>query len=143
MSFSSQIPDSFAIGVQSCLDKCKLQRPAQPKTQQQPRVIGNGFPAPNTTRREVGDNLNKRSEVPEEPLTSTSPVTSILSAANVQSLGELVFLLKIVLGVMLSGYVFTWVYFVLPTWRNRKLQAELEARAAAASLSATLQDVKA
>lgn len=78
--------------------------------------------------------------MPEEPVTPPpSKASSLLSAANVQTLEELVFLLKIVVGVMLSGYVFTWVYFVLPTWRNRKLQSELEARAAAA----LLQDIKA
>ena len=108
-----------------------------------PRVIGNGFPAPNNTRRDINAILNKRSEVPVETLepmtSSSSSMTSLFSAANVQTLDELVFLLKIVVGVMLSGYVFTWVYFVIPTWRNRKLQAELQARAAAAAL----QDVKA
>ncbi|KAF9649044.1 RmlC-like cupin, partial [Thelephora ganbajun] len=32
-----QIPDTFALGVQSCLDKCKIQRGGdQPKKQQQP-----------------------------------------------------------------------------------------------------------
>jgi len=130
------IPDTFAIGVQTCLDTCKIQRTTQPKTQQQPRVVGNGF-----TRRDLSS-FNKRSEIPEEPIASPSAITSLLSAANVESLGELVFLLKLVIGVMLSGYVFTWAYFVLPAWRNRKLQAELEARAAAASLSASLQDIK-
>ena len=31
-----QIPDTFALGVQSCLDKCKIKRGDQPKYQQQP-----------------------------------------------------------------------------------------------------------
>jgi uncharacterized BrkB/YihY/UPF0761 family membrane protein len=85
--------------------------------------------------------LNKRSQTQEEPIDSPSSISSLLSATNLQSLEELIFLLKIVLCVMVSGYVFTWVYFVLPTWRNRKLQAELQARAAAAALS--VQNVKA
>ena len=49
------------------------------------------------------------------------------------SFEELVFFLKLVLCVLLSGYVFVWAYFVIPTWRNRKLQAELQARAVAPS----------
>jgi oxalate decarboxylase/phosphoglucose isomerase-like protein (cupin superfamily) len=130
------IPDTFAIGIQSCLTRCNIQRTAQPTTQQVPRVIGNGFPAPNTTRRDESS-LNKR-QISEEPVVSPTPVSSALFAANLQSLGELVFLLKIVVCVMLSGYVFTWAYFVLPTWRNRKLQAELQAHA----VSAPPQDIK-
>lgn len=150
-----QIPDTFAIGVQTCLDTCKLQRTPQPQTQLVPRVIGNGFPAPNNSRRENEGSLVKRYENPEElveeelvemePVVTSSPSTfsSLISAADVQTLGELIFLLKIVMGVMLSGYVFTWVYFVIPTWRSRKLHAELQARAAAAALSAPRQDIKA
>jgi len=131
---SQSIPDTFAIGVQSCLDRCGLQRPAQQKTQQQPRVIGNGFPAPNTTRREEAS-LNKRSQVSEEPVVPPPANPSLLFSANLQTLEELVFLLKIVICVMLSGYVFTWAYFVLPAWRNRNLQARAP--------SSLLQDVKA
>jgi len=127
------IPDTFAIGIQSCLDRCRIQRTAQPTTQQVPRVIGNGFPASNSSRRDEGS-LNKRSEESEEPVASPTPVSSVLFAANLQTLGELVFLLKIVICVMLSGYVFTWAYFVLPTWRNRKLEAR--------AVSAPAQDIK-
>jgi len=139
---SQAIPDTFAIGVQSCLDTCKLQRTTQPKTQQQPRVIGNGFPPPNNTRRDTELSFNKRAEVPNEPVASPSTISSLLTAANLQTLEELVFLLKIVIFVMLSGYVFTWAYFVLPTWRNRRLRAEHQARADAYP-SVPFQDVKA
>jgi hypothetical protein len=139
-SFFPQIPDTFAIGVQTCLDKCKIQRTAQPKTQQQPRVVGNGFPAPNNTRRDNEENLNKRAEAPETPEFSEVPVTrpstisTILASANAQTLEEIAFLLKAVIGVLLTGYVLAWVYFVVPAWRNRRLQA---------SPIALAQDVKA
>lgn len=125
---AQSIPDSFAVGVQACLQKCNIQRPNQPKTEQQPRVIGNGFPAPNSTRRDLEElnNFNKRSEVPEtseEAVTRSSTVASLLSSANAQTLQEIAFLLKAVIGVLLSGYVFAWIYFVVPAWKNRRLQA--------------------
>lgn len=121
---SQAIPDTFALGVQSCLQKCNIQRGNQPKTQQQPRVIGNGFSTPNATRRDL-EELNKRAEVPvtpEEPATRSYTVASILAAANAQTLEEIAFLLKAVIGVLLSGYVFAWIYFVVPAWKNRRLQ---------------------
>jgi hypothetical protein len=100
--------------------------------QQQPRVIGNGFPTGNEKyRRDDEENLSKRSETPEKPVTSTNRIASILSSANAQTLEEIAFLLKLVIGVLLTGYFFAWIYFVIPSWRNRRLQAELQARAPA------------
>lgn len=131
------IPDAMVLGVQSCLDRCKIQRGNQPKTQQQPRVLGNGFPAPNSTRREVHE-MEKRSEVPvipdvPEAITRSSSIPSFLGSANAQTLEEIAFLLKAVICVLLSGYVLAWVYFVIPSWRNRRLQAELAARGVASA----------
>lgn len=131
------IPDAMVLGVQSCLDRCKIQRGNQPKTQQQPRVIGNGFPAPNSTRsnstRRDEHEMAKRSEVPdvsaEETITRSIP--NFFASANARTLEEIAFLLKAVICVLLSGYVLAWVYFVIPSWRNRRLQAELEARGVA------------
>jgi oxalate decarboxylase/phosphoglucose isomerase-like protein (cupin superfamily) len=124
---AKSVPDSFALGVQTCLQKCNIQRGDQPKTQQQPRVLGNGFPT-GAARRDLEElnNFNKRSEVPEtseEPVTRSSTVASLLSSANAQTLQEIAFLLKAVIGVLLSGYVFAWLYFVVPAWKNRRLQA--------------------
>lgn len=141
---AQSIPDSFAIGLQSCLDACKLtpSRASQPKTQQQPRVIGNGFTSGNSTRREESE-LSKRAEEDEtpvfedeeiptfeedelfvEPLIPVAPPSDdyayFLAAANAEALRELVVLLKAVILVMLSGYVFTWVYFVLPALRRSR-----------------------
>jgi len=149
------IPDSFAIGVQSCLTKCNIQNTtAQPKTQQQPRVLGNGFDT-NSARKRSGEpskrseeavRVLKRSvgiqEQEEQVVATPATMSSILSSVNPQTIGELVFLLKIVIGVMLAGYVFTWAYFVVPTWKYRRMQAQLEAQAAASSY-ARLQDDKA
>jgi hypothetical protein len=144
---AQSIPDSFAIGVQSCLDKCKIQRGTQPKTQQQPRVLGNGFLATNTTTNTSGMNHTRRSnedsynEAPEAQATPTLTIFTLLSSTDAQTLGELVFLLKIVICVLLSGYVFVWAYFVAPAWKNRKARAELQARTAASPLT-PVQDVK-
>jgi hypothetical protein len=41
----SKIPDSFALGIQSCLDKCGIQRGSQPTAQRQPRVSANALPS--------------------------------------------------------------------------------------------------
>jgi len=40
----SKIPDNFALGIQSCLDRCGIKRGDQPTTQRQPRVAGNELP---------------------------------------------------------------------------------------------------
>lgn len=188
-----QIPDTFALGVQSCLDKCKIERDDQPKKQQQPRVSGNEFPSNTSTgnsddmgkpddksdghdgsknqttpstggasppshrnrRDEQKDNSGakkyhddgnsnhqKWSDVPEDRVAATSAVSSLISSADARTLEELVFFLKLIFCVLLSGYVFVWAYFVIPTWRDRRLQVELQARAAV-SPSAPIQGVKA
>jgi len=136
---AKSIPDTFAIGVQSCLDKCKIQRGDQPKSQQQPRGGGNEFPA-GKKRSGPGydDSKLKRSDDAEDRSTPASAISSLISSANVQSLEQLVFSLKLVLGVLLSGYVFVWVYFIVPAWRNRRLQARTPIPP-----SVPVQDVKA
>ena len=95
-------------------------------TQQQPRVIGNGFPGGNSRRDAPEENLSKRSQVTEEPATTppSFTVSSILTSANPQTLEEIAFLLKLVVGVLLSGYLFAWIYFVIPAWKSRRLQAQ-------------------
>lgn len=134
------------MGIQSCLTKCNIKNTTQPTTQQQPRVLGNGFTTdPALARRRNLDEshfMKRSQDVQEQVPTTPTTVYSILSSANPQSIGELVFLLKIVIGVMLAGYLFTWVYFVIPTWKYRRMQAEIQAQAAA-STYARLQDDKA
>jgi len=122
-----QIPDTFALGVQSCLDKCKIQRGDQLKAQQQPRVEGNQFPSGNGTSNNSTDHHQKRSEVAED---RTSPILSPVVPAESQALRELIFSLRLILCVLFSGYVLVWVYFVLPAWRNHRLQTELQAQRA-------------
>ena len=89
-------------------------------------------------------NYQKRSEVVEDEdrIIPTSAISSFVSSTNVQTLEELIFFLKLVLCVLLSGYVFVWAYFVVPTWKSRKLQDEFQAHAATPS-SVPVQDTKA
>jgi oxalate decarboxylase/phosphoglucose isomerase-like protein (cupin superfamily) len=44
VGLATGIPDSMAIGVDRCLQKCNLKRGQQTTTEQQPRVDGNAFP---------------------------------------------------------------------------------------------------
>jgi oxalate decarboxylase/phosphoglucose isomerase-like protein (cupin superfamily) len=39
------IPDNIVLGVDECLQRCGIQRTAQPNSQRQPRVSGNAFPS--------------------------------------------------------------------------------------------------
>ena len=87
-------------------------------------------------------NYKKRSDVPEDRISLTSAISSLISTTDARVLEELVFFLKLVLCVMLSGYVFIFAYFVIPAWEDRRLQAELQARADA-SPPVLAQDVKA
>jgi len=132
---AQSIPDGFALGVQSCLDKCKIQRVDQPKTQQQPRVDGNQFPTNSSNGTSTNStNHQKRSDIVQDYSFITSPVL----LTDVHALKELVFSLRLILCVLLSGYVFILAYFVIPTWRNRKFQA----RRAVVPPSVSVEDVK-
>jgi len=153
VKIANSIPDTFALGVKSCLDKCKITRGDQPKTQQQPRGGGNELNKRDEEFAKRDDDLTKRGDVTFPDFTKrsyaagdrvtppTTPIYSIFSSADAQILGELVFFLKLVLGVLLAGYFFVWAYFIIPTWRNRRIQAELQARAAIPP-SVPVQDVK-
>jgi len=44
VELATGIPDNLAIGIDSCLQKCNIQRGPQTTTQQQPRDDGNAFP---------------------------------------------------------------------------------------------------
>ena len=75
-------------------------------------------------------------------LAPTSTVSSLISSADPRTLEELVLFLEFVFCALLSGYVFVWAYFIVPTWGDRRLQVELQVRAAVAP-SAPVQGVKA
>lgn len=120
-------------------DKSNSDPPSNSKSWWKPR--GNG----QWDEKKWGDkskygwkNHQKRSDVPDDRVT---PISSLISSADARTLEELVFFLKVVLCVLLSGYVFVWAYFVAPAWKNRRVQAELQARAAV-SPSVAVQDVK-
>lgn len=113
----SQIPDNMALGIQTCLDTCKIQRSTQPTAQLQPRVSGNAFPSlsgaswsPSSSSYSSpsSSSYSKRSLV-EETTSSEAPAKSPLSA----SIDDLIFMLQIVVGVMLSGYLVIGANYLL------------------------------
>lgn len=110
-SLALGIPDNLALGVQSCLDTCNLKRGTQPTDQLQPRVSGNALPTSTSKRSTV-----KRSIDAEDVKTELS---SSLSSAT---LADLVFMLRVVVGVMLVGYVAIGVNWVVS--RRRRVGVE-------------------
>lgn len=87
-------------------------------------------------------NHQKRSGVSKDWVAPTPIISSLISSANARTLEELVFFLELVFCVLLSGYVFVWAYFIVPTWGDRRLRVERQARAAVSS-STLVQSVKA
>lgn len=96
----------MAIGVQSCLDTCKLQRGAQPSAQLQPRVSANALPSgvsswvPSATPSKRS--IARRSiEVEDAKIIVKATSAELDSPASVE---DLVYMLRVVVGVMLLGY---------------------------------------
>jgi len=117
VGIASAIPDNMALGIQTCLDTCNIQRGTQPTAQLQPRVSGNAFPSlsgaswsPSSSSYSSpsSSSYSKRSLV-EETTSSEAPAKSPLSA----SIDDLIFMLQIVVGVMLSGYLVIGANYLL------------------------------
>jgi oxalate decarboxylase/phosphoglucose isomerase-like protein (cupin superfamily) len=112
------IPDSFALGIQQCLDTCKITRGTQPTSQLQPRVSSNAFPSNSSSNSTQSGTARKRS-VPRDDAVPTTLALQL----NTASINDLIFMLRIVVGVMLFGYVAIGVGFVLR--RRRTASVEL------------------
>jgi len=98
------IPDNVAVGVQSCLDRCGLKRGTQPMEQLQPRISGNAIPSgvssvyPSPSKRSVA----KRSVEIEDAGVASGSYIPKSGAATIE---DMVFMLRVLIGVMLLGYV--------------------------------------
>jgi len=108
------IPDNLAIGVQSCLDRCKLQRVTQPTVQQQPRVSGNALPSDMTSSKR---SIARRSvEVEDEQVARSEPDSSATTKDDVHMR------LRVIVGVMLMGYFAIGVNWVV---RHRRATVKM------------------
>lgn len=87
----SKIPDTFALGIQSCLDRCGIERGSQPTAQRQPRVPGNALPSGYSS--------------PPPPSDSNSDASSRLSDNSNDSSAEKITpaIIALIVGVVLMG----------------------------------------
>ena len=90
---------------------------------------------PNGNDEGNSDYAWKRSDATEDTPATTTPST------DSQTLEELVFFLKLITCVLFSGYALILAYFVVPTRRNHRLQAEYRVHAVVPP-SVSVQDSK-
>lgn len=120
--FFMKIPDNMALGVQQCLDTCKIQRSSQPTGQLQPRVSGNAFPSLSGASWSPSATAQKRSLSEENDAPQASTPKSPLTA----SINDLIFMLKIVVSVMLLGYVVIGANYVLRRRGNSAIELPVD-----------------
>jgi len=119
VSMSQNIPDNVALGVQQCLDKCGLSRGSQNTTQLQPRVSGNALPSGSTSSSSSSSvpsaTARKRSPSEDIPLIQSPGSTSQTYSASYY---DMIPMMRIVVGVMLVGYIIIGGHYFLSRRRQ-------------------------
>ena len=115
-----QIPDTFALGRQECLDRCGIKREGQTTNQLQPRVSANALPSgtgtmmstwPMSTTTTLGSSSATATHHTRDPSVQTGNVFGALAGDAATVAGSsgvsqnVLIALGVVVGLMALGYV--------------------------------------